>query len=237
MVNRFDRSSMHAIDLLVGKWPNFDRAMEFVISNDLVQGTLAVSVVWWYWFRTGTEANVRRTREHLIATLCSSIPAIVVGRALALSLPFRIRPRWEASLNYIIPFEPDPNAFMAWSSFPSDHAILFTTLAAGICFISLRVGILVFLYYLVVGAFPLMYVGGHYPTDILAGAVIGVLIACLMNLAPVRQALSAPAMKWERASPSSFFVALFLLTFQIASTFVSVRAAALALSHYLARVL
>jgi undecaprenyl-diphosphatase len=237
MVNRFDSSTMHAIDLLVGKWPNFDRAVQFAVGNDLFQGTLAAAVIWWLWFRPGSEASVRRTRDHLIATLCASVPAIIAGRALALSLPFRIRPRWEPTLGYVIPFEPDPNAYMDWSSFPSDHAILFTTLAAGICFVSVRAGALVFICYLLFGALPLMYIGGHYPTDIICGAAIGVLIAWLMNLRAIRQALSVAAQKWERASQGTFFMALFLLTFQIASTFVSVRSAALAMSRYVARLL
>ena len=82
-----------------------------------------------------------------------------------------------------------------------------------------------------------MYIGGHYPSDIICGAAIGIWIAWLLNLPVIRQALSVPAQQWERASPGTFFTALFLLTFQIASTFVSVRSAALAMSRYVARVL
>jgi undecaprenyl-diphosphatase len=177
------------------------------------------------------------TRERLIATLFASIVAIIAGRSLAVALPFRIRPRWEPTLGYIIPSEPDPNVFVNWSSFPSNHAILFAALAAGFCFISVRVGVLVFLYYLLVGAFPLMFLGYHYPTDIIAGSTIGILIALVANLRSVRQALSVPILKWERASPSSYFVALFLLTFQIASTFAGLRAVGLALSRLMRRVI
>jgi undecaprenyl-diphosphatase len=237
MINAFDSSAALAIDSLVGKWPNFDRTMEFVVGNDLIQGSVAASIFWWYWVRTGTEATVRLTRERLITTLFASIVAIIAGRSLAVALPFRIRPRWEPTLGYIIPSEPDPNVFVNWSSFPSDHAILFAALATGFCFISARVGVVVFLYYLLVGAFPLMFLGYHYPTDIIAGSMIGVLIALVVNLRAVRQALSVPVLRWERASPSSFFVALFLLTFQIASTFASLRDAGLALSRFIQRVI
>jgi len=235
MVNQFDSSILHVIDQLVGKWPNFDRGMEFEVGNDLIQGTVAASVFWWYWFRSGTEAKVRQVREHLIATLCASIPAIGLGRALAVALPFRIRPRWETTLGYIIPSEPDPHVFVNWSSFPSDHAILFATMAAGFCFVSVRLGVVVFLYYLLVGAFPLMFLGYHYPTDIIAGSLIGVAIAWVMNTQRIRQGLSAPLLRWERASPSSFFVALFLMTFQIATTFSGLRGIALAFSRFLSR--
>jgi undecaprenyl-diphosphatase len=177
------------------------------------------------------------TRERLITTLFASIVAIIAGRSLAVALPFRIRPRWEPTLGYIIPSEPDPNVFVNWSSFPSDHAILFAALATGFCFISVRVGVLVFLYYLLVGAFPLVFLGYHYPTDIIAGSTIGILIALVTNLRAVRQALSVPVLKWERTSPSSFFVALFLLTFQIASTFAGLRDAGLALSRFMRRII
>lgn len=237
MVNRFDSSIVHAIDSLAGRWPNIDRAMEFIVGNDLIQGAFAASIFWWFWFRTSAEATVQRAREHLICTLFAAGIAIVAGRALALSLPFRARPRWEPSLAFIIPSEPDPNVFVNWSSFPSDHAILFAALATGFCFISMRVGMLVFLYYLMVGAAPLMFLGYHYPTDIIAGSAIGILIGCATNIASVRQRLSAPAFTWQRVSQSSFFVALFLATFQIATIFASLRAAASAFSRYVARTL
>jgi undecaprenyl-diphosphatase len=236
MVNAFDSSAALAIDSLVVKWPNVDRAMEFVVGSDLLQGTVAASIFWWYWVRTGTETTVRLTREHLIATLFASIVAIMAGRSLAAALPFRIRPRWEPTLGYIIPSEPDPNVFVNWSSFPSDHAILFAALATGFCFISVRVGVVLFLYYLLVGAFPLMFLGYHYLTDIIAGSMIGLLIALVMNLRAVRQTLSGPMLRWERTSPSSFFVVFFLLTFQIATTFAPLRYAGLALFRFLQRV-
>jgi hypothetical protein len=42
-------------------------------------------------------------------------------------------------------------------------------------------------------------------------------------------------LRWERASQGSFVVALFLLTFQIASTFMSLREVGLALSRFIGR--
>jgi membrane-associated phospholipid phosphatase len=235
MVNGFDSSILLSIDRLVGKYPDLDKAIQFVVGNDLIQGTFAASMFWWYWFRKGSEQTVRRTREHLVATFLASVAAIIAGRALALSLPFRIRPRWEPTLHYVIPYEPDPNAFMSWSSFPSDHAVLFTALATGFCFVSMRTGLLLFAYYLLVGAFPLMYIGGHYPTDIIAGCTIGILIGCTMNTRVIRERLSPPVLKFEQVSQSAFVVTFFLLTFQIASTFVSLRSAGLALSRFIAR--
>jgi undecaprenyl-diphosphatase len=236
MVNPFDSSVALAIDSLVGRWPELDRALEFVVGSDLIQGSVAASVFWWYWVRTGSEAARRLTRERLVATFIASIVAIIAGRLLAVTLPFRIRPRWEPTLGYIIPSSPDPNVFVNWSSFPSDHAILFAALATGFCFISVRLGVFVFLYYLLVGAFPLMFLGYHYATDIIAGTIIGVLISAVAHSPAIRQTLSLPALKWEQSSASSFYVVMFLLTFQIASTFAGLRDVGLALSRFIQRV-
>ena len=57
---------MLAIDSLVGKWPNFDRGMEFVVGNDLIQGTVAASIFWWYWARTGTGLALSRYMQRVI---------------------------------------------------------------------------------------------------------------------------------------------------------------------------
>jgi undecaprenyl-diphosphatase len=235
VVNAFDSSIVLALNSLIGRYPNFDRGVEFIYGNDLIQGTLTVSMFWWYWFRAGTEALVRRTREHLIATLAGCVAAIAAGRTLAVALPMRIRPRFNPELALHTPPEPNPNDFVNWSSFPSDHAILWATLAVGICFVSVRVGTLLFLYMLSVSLLPLMYLGFHYPSDVIAGAAIGALIAHVMNLQRVREPLSRPVLRWEQSSPGGFSVALFMVTFQIASTFVSLREATVALFRFVHR--
>lgn len=237
MVNWFDSSILHSMDLLASKWPNFDRVLEFVTGNALIQGTLAAACFWWYWFRSDTETTMRRTREHLVATLYSSVAAIIVARTMADALPFRVRPRWETALGYVIPSAPNANVYVNWSSFPSDHAVLFASIAAGFCFISARTGTFLFLYYLAISALPLMFLGYHYPTDIIAGSLIGVAISCVFNSARIREPLSRPVLRWERASQSSFFAALFFVTYQIASMFNSVRSAALAMSHFIDRLI
>ena len=89
---------MLAIDSLVGKWQNFDRGMEFVVGNDLIQGTVAASIFWWYWARTGTEATVRRACNrvllHFRARRRPVVPLLSVGRGIpadvsGISLPHR----------------------------------------------------------------------------------------------------------------------------------------------------
>ncbi|MFL6692255.1 MAG: phosphatase PAP2 family protein [Ramlibacter sp.] len=64
-----------------------------------------------------------------------------------------------------------------------------------------------------------MYLGLHYPTDILGGALVGVAISWLGNtyLPGARITRSIQELSWGR--PMYFYPALFLLTYQIADLF------------------
>jgi len=70
---------------------------------------------------------------------------------------------------------------------------------------------------------PRVYMGFHYPTDILAGALIGVGAASLTQIASFRMAVTRPVMRWVDQWPGVFYAGFFLLTFQIAITFDSLR--------------
>jgi undecaprenyl-diphosphatase len=110
-----------------------------------------------------------------------------------------------------------------WSSFPSDHAALFFALATCILFVSRGAGILAFCHAFFVVSLPRVYVGLHYPTDILAGAAIGIVVASPAAIVTVRTSVTRPAMRWLERFPGTFYASLFLLTFLIAVVFDPVR--------------
>lgn len=236
MVNRFDAAIVTSLNSLAGRSANFDSAIAFLGSSELLKGAVFVAVLWWYWFRGGSPAVIQQTREHLISALIAGLFGIVVARALALMLPFRVRPRFAPELHFVAV----KNAgawFVDWSGFPSDHAVLFAALACGVSYISKRIGVVAFLYLIVAVALPRMYLGYHYPTDVIAGLAIGALIAYGFNLTPLREKLAAPIMHWEQRSASSFYVALFLLSYQITTMFSSLREIALAAVHFAERLI
>ena len=70
---------------------------------------------------------------------------------------------------------------------------------------------------------PRIYLGYHYPTDVLAGASIGIAIASLSQFIAVRQKVARFAVPWLEYSPGSFYACLFLVTFQISTIFESLR--------------
>jgi membrane-associated phospholipid phosphatase len=77
-------------------------------------------------------------------------------------------------------------------SFPSDHAVIAGALAAGILFFSRGLGLLAAVLALTV-AFARVYAGVHYPGDVIAGLVLGTLIATAIALLLRRPATALAA--------------------------------------------
>lgn len=198
-----------------------DRIVAHVAYNDLFKGFAAMAVVWWLWFRNTPDAE--RTRDHIAATVVACLVALFVARVLAHLLPFRPRPFSlpEFAGGFIL--GRTHKGLETWSAFPSDHATLFVTLAVGVWFASHRVGALLMAYVVLVILLPRIYLGMHYPTDILGGAAIGCLIAWAANSKPLMQWIARPLALWRERWPSVFYAGFFLLTAQIAVLFDPVR--------------
>ena len=197
----------------------FDRFVLGLSSNDLLKGVTIVSIFWWIWFRD--DPNQSKNRERLISTTLSAIPAMSVARVLAITLPFRFRPV-HSDLGFVFPSGSELR-LIDWSSFPSDHAALFFTLSAGLLFVSRTAGVFAMAWTFIVICFPRIYLGWHYPTDIMAGAVIGIGFACLGNLMGVVGRISRSILTWETKNPGLFYWSFFIISFEIADLFESVR--------------
>jgi undecaprenyl-diphosphatase len=231
--NAFDYSIVHYLNSMVGRCAIFDQAMLFVIGNALIQGALYISFFWYYWFKKTNIADIKRTREHLLATMAAGVVAIVLARSLALSLPFRIRPRFDPSVHFVLPEGADRGSFWNWSAFPSDHAVMFAALATGLFYISWRAGLLSLLYISVVILFPRLYLGIHYASDLLVGSALGTMCGVCANLPSLRERISSRMVRFEHTSPGAFYVAMFVAMFLFATMFDSLREAAHSAWHLL----
>jgi hypothetical protein len=68
--------------------------------------------------------------------------------------------------------------------------------------------------------------GIHYPTDIVAAALIGIAMAFWIKLSPLRTALARPFLRWEEIHPGLFYPLFFLVAFEVSEMFGSLRAIA-----------
>jgi len=200
----------------------FDKIIVSLVGNHLLKGGVLAIIIWWAWFKE--EDHHVHNRKHIISTLFSCVIALALGRALALTLPFRLRPLHQEGLHFLLPYGADPTMLETWSSFPSDHAVLFFTLSTGLLFISRQAGTFALFYTILFICLPRVYLGLHYPTDIIAGAIIGMAIALIGNIYLARNKKIQTIENWSYSKPYIFYPIFFLVTYQIADMFDDVRA-------------
>jgi undecaprenyl-diphosphatase len=219
-MNFFDSSIINFFNKFSQQSWVFDNISSFLAGNNLVKGGIFTIAIWWLWFKTfKTNEEKSDVRERIISIILSCLTAVLLARTLALLLPYRERPLHEVALNFILPFGMDSSALTTWSSFPSDHAVLFFALCTGLLFISKKIGIYAFIYTTIFIALPRVYLGLHYPTDIICGGLLGIAIAWFANQNFVRTKISKPILSWTKKTPGLFYALFFLITYQIADLF------------------
>ena len=221
-VNSFDTGIIHFLNQFARRSFTWDAFLSIVSGTNLLRGAVMMSVMLWIWFRISEDKT--RDREFVILSLMISPASVLLARTLALALPFRERPLRVQALHFQLPYGMNPHTLQNWSSFPSDHAAISFALATCLLFLSRRLGILGLLYSFFVICFPRVYMGIHYPSDILAGALIGAAMALWIKSPHVREALGRPFLRWEQLYPSRFYPLFFLFAFEVSEMFDSLRA-------------
>jgi undecaprenyl-diphosphatase len=171
----------------------FDRVMEFVGEYGLLFA-IVLLVLWCWW-------GVRRRGG---ADAAASVAALVwaplaAGIAVLVNVPIRgfvERPR---------PFKDHDGLEVLVSgkddfSFVSDHATLVMALAVALFVANRKFGIGAIVLALF-GGFARVYMGVHYPTDVIGGFALGTAVALLLS--PVAMALLTPLVKAVERSPGA----------------------------------
>ncbi|WP_093800213.1 phosphatase PAP2 family protein [Streptomyces sp. Wb2n-11] len=176
-----DVSLLYDINGLAADAPGwFDRVMEFVGEYGTMLGIVLLGL--WCWW------SVRR-REDAVTSVAGLVWApLAAGIALLINIPIRgfvERPRPfndHKGLEVLIAGKTD-------YSFVSDHATLAMAIAVGIFVANRKFGFAA-IGLAVVAGFCRVYMGVHYPTDVIGGFALGTAVALL--LAPVAMALLTP---------------------------------------------
>ncbi|WP_405811213.1 phosphatase PAP2 family protein [Streptomyces sp. NBC_00210] len=179
-----DLSLLYGINGLAKDAPSWlDRTMEFVGEYGIMLALVLV-VLWCWW-------SVRRrgTAEDSVAAVAGLIwTPLAAGIALLVNIPIRgfvERPRpfvEHQGLEVLVPGKTD-------YSFVSDHATLAMAIGAALFVAHRRFGLAAIGLALAEG-FCRVYMGVHYPTDVVGGFALGTAVALL--LAPLALALLTP---------------------------------------------
>ena len=112
-----------------------------------------------------------RALARTIAGAAAALAALAVNQPIARAVD-RARPfASHANVHVLVTKGGDPG-------FMSDHALVAGAVAAGLCFVSVRLG-LVTAAAAALMAFARVYVGAHYPGDVLAGLAFGAVVAII----------------------------------------------------------
>ena len=165
-----DKALFLWINALVGRLPAVDAAMGWVASDYLVPVSMGLVLVsLWFIGRDGPE-RMRYQIGMFTALTAMALSSLVVFICNAIF--FRPRPFDGLDGVNLLFYQPTD------SSFPSNSAAAAFAIAAAVWCVNRRIGTVLFVAAAVYG-FSRVYVGVHYPADILGGAVIALVITVL----------------------------------------------------------
>jgi len=151
------------INRFAGKWPLLDTVM---VATAKYGPLLFIIALLYFWFKKGKDGQ-----EVAILAITSLMVALIINQLIG-HIYFRPRPFALHQVNLLLSKSADP-------SFPSDHATFSFAVAVVIWLWDRRIGIpLIILGFLV--AFSRIFVGTHYPLDVIGGAIIGSITALIV---------------------------------------------------------
>jgi undecaprenyl-diphosphatase len=152
-----DSSLFSWINGLAGLNPALDLLMVWIAKYALLIFILTLLALWF-------SKNVKYQRGAFLAGL-SALIALGIGQVIGMVF-LRPRPYYSIPTHLLIGRTLD-------TSFPSDHATFAFAIAAMLWQVNRRLSVALLLLSALMG-FARVYVGAHYPLDILGGAVLGI---------------------------------------------------------------
>ena len=213
----FDVAIVKALNSYIGAWPVFDKIIWVVSSNPIFKGFLFVSILWWLGMRE--RATSDNGFAFALRWIVGLFVGIVIARYVQNFVPSHLRPISEPALGLQAFKSTDMAYFARLYSFPSDHAVMFFALSTAIFARHSALGMVAFVWSMLLICLPRIYFGYHYPSDILAGAALGVAIMAAALAMPV----PAFAIRWadliERKAPGLGYGFAFFISAEIAVNF------------------
>jgi undecaprenyl-diphosphatase len=170
-MNAFDNYLYHAINGLSGKSVILDHIMAFFAQDALELYAILFVIAW---FTLPRRDEMRRHQLILagFAGILGLIINVLIAHVWYRARPFVVLPK--GTFNQVIPHPVD-------SSFPSDHTTGSMAFAAGVAGNSQKWVSISFTALAIIVMFSRVYCGVHWPTDVLASIVVGILASLLVR--------------------------------------------------------
>lgn len=211
--------------------PRLGALIEFISNSRLLTGTVFIAVYWYFWFDTGSRDSTE-ARRVVLAGVVAGVLAVILARLLADVLPDRARPLVDPPLGFRLPTH--IGDYEEWSSFPSDNAAFVFALSLVLYRFAPRVAAALTAYGFAAVCVPRITLGLHYPSDILAGAIVGTVAAWISE-----RYVRGKAVDWlfgfAQCHAGWFYGLAFVVTLELAEKFDDARNTARAVSSMLHR--
>ncbi len=220
-IKRWDEWLILLINQPAGRNELLDQFVLDVADSAVLKGGVFLATYCWIWFERGDRREDMR-RMIVASTLAALFVALIV-RLMQTGLPFHPRPLHAPAFGLNMPLSVHPESLRTWSSFPSDHAALFFALSIPIWTWSRPFGIVAFCWVLLVICLPRAYLGFHYPSDVVGGAVLGIVLMVAARGALLKTSLPDRIVRWSGLYPGAFSAIALLYALELATLFEDAR--------------
>jgi undecaprenyl-diphosphatase len=218
-----DRALTLSANQFAGRSLALDKFVNHIVYLPLLNGGVFLAAYWWLWFEAD-ETTVCAQRRHVVAALLGAIVIAGVSHLLKTLLQLHYLPLHYPDLGIRLPFVVALTPTNDVSSFPSTHAALFFSLSVPLWIRSRWLGAAAVVWTLLMICLPLLYLGWHWASDVVAGAVFGVTL--MPPLCRLIGAIGLPdrVVRFSATNPPAFYAVAWLFALQFALLFGDVRA-------------
>lgn len=212
-----DTTILQSINSFAGQSVGFDLFVDFVQGSYLVKGLFAVCVLVMIHASYGHKDVDKR--NNIYATLILVFATLFLARIMQMTLPLSPRPLHTAGLDLNLATGINRSVLSEDSSFPSDHAVMFLTIATSVLLYARTAGLVLLTHALFIICLPRIYLGFHWPSDIAVGAVIGITFALLFHRRIADWLSRTRLADWQTAHPSLFYGLFFIILTETATMY------------------
>lgn len=168
---RFDIWFITKLARFLGRHPLFDLSVQSAILHHVLGGFWFAACLFVFWMQ-GARPGGQKVRQRVLTILFGSTVAIALA-LLSGELVSWLPPSRNPALAHFYPDYLLEN--INDNSFPSQSTALYAVVAAGIFSLNRVVSSALWVAVLIFVSLPRVFIGGHYPSDVFAGVILGLL--------------------------------------------------------------